>query len=63
MDQFERWVKKKLQKKVLRKRDNEGTKKKKYIWRRFARQKAAGDGMIVWMTLQSSHMPDRCHVW
>lgn len=62
MDQFERWVKKKLQKKVLRKRDNEGTKKK-YIWRRFARQKAAGDGMIVWMTLQSSHMPDRCHVW
>lgn len=25
-------------------------------------QKAAGAGVMVWMTLQSAHMPNRCHV-
>lgn len=43
---------------------NKGTRKRKcHVWREFGRQKAAGDRVLVWMTLQSSHMPDRCHVW
>ncbi len=43
---------------------NEGTRKRKWrVWRGIGWQKAAGDSVPVWMTLQSSHMPDRCHVW
>lgn len=43
---------------------NEGTRERKCcVWRGFGWQKAVGDCMHVWMTLQSSHMPDRCHVW
>lgn len=40
-----------------------GQEKEKRIWKGFGWKKAAGDSVLVWMTLQSSHMPDRCHVW